>query len=128
MNNVNIMGRIATDLVLKPVRSPAGVVLNFKIAVERYTPNGRVADFIRCNAWGKTAERICKYFTKGTMIAVNGSLTTDEYIDRNNIRRFTTDVFVKDFYFTGDRYRRAEDQNRTTLPLADYDFSDFEEV
>lgn len=47
MNSINIMGRIATDLKLKPVRSAAGVVLNFRIAVDRYTVNGKVTDFIR---------------------------------------------------------------------------------
>ena len=36
MNNLNIMGRIATDLILRPVRSSAGVVVNFKVAVDRY--------------------------------------------------------------------------------------------
>ena len=58
------------------------------------------------------------------MIAINGSLTTGEYIDRNNIRRFTIDVFVRDFYFTGDKFRRNNEQNS---PVYD-DLSDFEEV
>ncbi len=124
MNSVNIMGRIATDLTLRPVRSSAGVVLNFRVAVDRYAGGGKVTDFIRCTAWGKTAERICTYLTKGNMIAISGSLTTGEYIDRNNIRRFTTDVFVRDFYFTGDKFRRNIEQNS---PVYD-DLSDFEEV
>lgn len=124
MNSVNIMGRIATDLTLRPVRSAAGVVLNFKVAVDRYAGGGKVTDFIRCTAWGKTAERICTYLTKGNMIAINGSLTTGEYIDRNNIRRFTIDVFVRDFYFTGDKFRRSNEQSS---PVYD-DLSDFEEV
>ena len=72
MNNVNIMGRIATDLTLRPVRSSAGVVVNFKIAVDRYAGGNKFTDFIRCTAWGKTAERICNYFSKGNMIAVSG--------------------------------------------------------
>ena len=48
MNSVNIMGRIATDLTLRPVRSSAGVVLNFRVAVDRYAGGGKVTDFI-CN-------------------------------------------------------------------------------
>lgn len=116
MNSVNIMGRIATDLKLKPVRSAAGVVLNFRIAVDRYTVNGKVTDFIRCTAWGKAAEKINKYFGRGSMIAITGSLTTGEYVDKNNVRRFTTDVFVRSVYFTGDKFRRNDD------------LSDFEEV
>lgn len=123
MNSVNIMGRIATDLTLRPVRSAAGVVLNFKVAVDRYAGGGKVTDFIRCTAWGKTAERICTYLTKGNMIAISGSLTTGDYVDRNGIRRFTTDVFVRDFYFTGDKFRKNKNEDEEdTYDDIDWDF------
>ena len=72
MNNVNIMGRIATDLTLRPVRSSAGVVVNFKVAVDRYAGGNKFTDFIRCTAWGKTAERICNHLSKGNMISISG--------------------------------------------------------
>ena len=123
MNNVNIMGRIATDLTLRPVRSSAGVVLNFRVAVDRYAGGGKVTDFIRCTAWGKTAERICTYLTKGNMIAISGSLTTGDYIDRNGIRRFTTDIFVRDFYFTGDKFRKNKNEDEEDIyDDIDWDF------
>lgn len=123
MNSVNIMGRIATDLTLRPVRSSAGVVLNFRVAVDRYAGGGKVTDFIRCTAWGKTAERICTYLTKGNMIAITGSLTTGDYVDRNGIRRFTTDVFVKDFYFTGDKFRKNKNEDEEDIyDDIDWDF------
>ena len=123
MNSVNIMGRIATDLTLRPVRSSAGVVLNFRVAVDRYAGGGKVTDFIRCTAWGKTAERICTYLTKGNMIAISGSLTTGDYVDRNGIRRFTTDVFVRDFYFTGDKFRKNKNEDEEGIyDDIDWDF------
>lgn len=123
MNSVNIMGRIATDLTLRPVRSSAGVVLNFRVAVDRYAGGGKVTDFIRCTAWGKTAERICTYLTKGNMIAISGSLTTGDYIDRNGIRRFTTDIFVRDFYFTGDKFRKNKNEDEEDIyDDIDWDF------
>lgn len=123
MNSVNIMGRIATDLTLRPVRSSAGVVLNFRVAVDRYAGGGKVTDFIRCTAWGKTAERICTYLTKGNMIAISGSLTTGDYIDRNGIRRFTTDIFVRDFFFTGDKFRKNKNEDEEDIyDDIDWDF------
>ena len=123
MNSVNIMGRIATDLTLRPVRSSAGVVLNFRVAVDRQAGGGKVTDFIRCTAWGKTAERICTYLTKGNMIAITGSLTTGDYIDRNGIRRFTTDIFVRDFYFTGDKFRKNKNEDEEDIyDDIDWDF------
>ncbi|MBP1546229.1 MAG: single-stranded DNA-binding protein, partial [Oscillospiraceae bacterium] len=115
--------RIATDLTLRPVRSSAGVVLNFKVAVDRYAGGGKVTDFIRCTAWGKTAERICTYLTKGNMIAITGSLTTGDYVDRNGIRRFTTDIFVRDFYFTGDKFRKNKNEDEEDIyDDIDWDF------
>ena len=45
------------------------------------------------------------------MIAVSGSLTTGDYVDRKGIRRNTTDVLVREFYFTGDKHRRNDDLN-----------------
>ena len=124
MNNVNIMGRIATDLTLKPVRSAAGFAVNFKVAVERFSGGGKITDFIRCTAWGKTAERICKHLSKGNMIAINGSLVTGDYVDRKGIRRTTTDVCVREFYFTGDKYRRNKEQDKAVFD----DLGGFEEV
>ena len=123
MNSVNIMGRIATDLTLRPVRSSAGVVLNFRVAVDRYAGGGKVTDFIRCTAWGKTAEMICNYFAKGNMIAISGSLTTGDYVDRKGIRRFTTDVLVKEFYFTGDKLRKKDEEDEEDIDdYIDWDF------
>lgn len=123
MNNVNIMGRIATDLILRPVRSSAGVVVNFKVAVDRYSGGNKFKDFIRCTAWGKTAERISNNLSKGNMIAINGSLTTGDYVDRKGIRRFTTDVLVKEFYFTGDKFRKKDEDNEEDIDdYIDWDF------
>lgn len=123
MNNVNIMGRIATDLTLRPVRSAAGVVTNFKVAIDRYASGKKFTDFIRCTAWGKTAEMICNYFAKGNMIAISGSLTTGDYVDRKGIRRFTTDVLVKEFYFTGDKLRKKDEEDEEDIDdYIDWDF------
>ena len=96
MNNVNIMGRIATDLILRPVRSSAGVVVNFKVAVDRYAGGNKFTDFIRCTAWGKTAERICNHLSKGNMIAISGNLTTGDYVDTYNRHTMQTNtLFAK---------------------------------
>ena len=123
MNSVNIMGRIATDPTLRPVRSAAGVVTNFKVAIDRYASGKKFTDFIRCTAWGKTADMICNYFAKGNMIAISGSLTTGDYVDRKGIRRFTTDVLVKEFYFTGDKFRKRDEEDDADIDdYIDWDF------
>jgi len=81
INRVILMGRITQDLELKS--TPSGVsVLTFSIAAERnFVKQGeeRQADFISCVAWRQQAEFISKYFGKGRMIALEGSLRTRTY-------------------------------------------------
>ena len=89
INSAVIMGR----LTYEPERraTPSGVsVVRFQVAVDRnYQKAGeeRKTDFIDCTAWRLTAEFVCKYFHKGSMIAVEGSLQTDNYTDKNGEKR-----------------------------------------
>ena len=77
---------------------------SFSIAVDRRFSgkNGeRQADFINCVAWRQTAEFIAKYFPKGRMIAVCGSLQTRTWDDQDGKKRYAMDVVVDEAYFTG---------------------------
>ena len=79
-NHVGVMGRLVSDPELKT--TPAGVsVTSFRIAVERnYTDKdgNRQADFFDVVAWRGTAEFICRYFGKGSLILVEGQLPCGE--------------------------------------------------
>ena len=78
INCAIIMGRLTSDPELKT--TPSGVsVTTFSVAVERnYAPQGqeRQTDFINVVAWRQTAEFVTKWFRKGQMIAVQGSIQT----------------------------------------------------
>jgi len=104
LNRVILMGRITQNLELKS--TPSGVsVLTFSIAVERnFAKQGeeRQADFITCIAWRQQAEFIAKYFSKGRMIALEGSLRTRTYDDKNGTKHYITEVFVDSVSFTGE--------------------------
>ena len=63
----------------------------------------RETDFINCLAWRNTAEFISKYFVKGQLIAVDGSIQTGSYTDNNGNKRYTFDVVVANANFTGDK-------------------------
>ena len=99
------MGRLTTAPELKT--TPTGVsVTSFSIAVDRnFVRQGeqRQADFINCIAWRQTAEFVSRYFVKGQLVAVNGSIQTGSYTDNNGNKRYTTDVVVDSVNFTGDR-------------------------
>ena len=59
MNNVNLMGRLCGEIELKRTQN-GNVCTNFSLAVDRYANGNKTTDFIRCVAWGKTAENIGK--------------------------------------------------------------------
>lgn len=102
MNNVSLLGRIATDLEMKRTQNNKSYV-SFSLAVDRFSNGNKTADFIRCTAWGKNAENIMKFFSKGSTIAVNGSIQTGAYTDRNGTKHYTTGVAVSNFYFTATK-------------------------
>lgn len=65
----------------------------------------RQADFITCVAWRQTAEFVSRYFNKGKMIALEGSLRSGSYQDRNHpdVTHYTTEVYVDNVEFCGDK-------------------------
>lgn len=105
MNKVVLMGRITRDIELKS--TPTGVsYTDFTLAVDRGykgSDGQRQTDFIRCVAWRSTAEFISKYFSKGRMIAVGGRVQCRDYTDNNGIKRYLTEIYVEDAYFTGEK-------------------------
>lgn len=108
MNKVIIMGRLTADPVLRQTQSGVSSC-RFTVAVDRKIADRqtgeRQADFISCTAWRHTAEFVNKYFSKGKMIALEGSLRTGSYKDRQfpDITHYTTEVFVDNVEFCGDK-------------------------
>lgn len=109
-NNVSIMGRITKDLQLQQTAGqngqPGKSYVKFSVAVNRNYGGGNgqdpVADFINCSAWGKTAENIVKFFGKGRMIALRGSIQTSTYTDQQGNKKSGWTVNVDEFAFTGE--------------------------
>ena len=62
-------------------------------------------------AWRQTAEFICRYFAKGQLIALDGSLQSRTYQDRDGNNRSVTEVIADNVYFTGDRREKASSEN-----------------
>ena len=102
MNKVIISGRLTRDPEMRYSQSAEPLaVTRFSIAVNRrFKKDGEPdADFINCVSFGKTAEFISKYFTKGKMIGVVGSLRTNSWTDNNGQKRASTDVQVEEVEF-----------------------------
>ena len=103
LNVVAIMGRLVADPELKI--TPAGIsVCTFRIACDRnFVQQGqqRQADFIDVVAWRHNADFLCKYFAKGSMVAVQGRLQTWQYQDRNGSNRTAVVVVADSRSFAG---------------------------
>lgn len=105
INNVVLMGRLTAAPELKTTQSGIFTV-RFSVAVERrYNKQGeeRQTDFIDCVAWRQTAEFVSKYFNKGSMIAVIGSIQTRNYEDKNGNKRKAVEVQVDNVSFCGSK-------------------------
>ena len=108
MNRVILIGRLTADPELRQTQSGVAVC-RFTIAVDRKFKNKdtgeKEADFIACQAWRQTAEFVGRYFTKGSMIALEGSLRTGKYQDKNHsdVTHYTTDVMVENVEFCGGK-------------------------
>lgn len=105
LNIVALMGRLVYDPELKTTQNGTNVC-SFRIAVDRsFTRQGeeRKADFIDITAWKQTAEFVSKYFKKGSMIAIEGSLQTRQYQDKNGNNRTATEVLASQVSFCGGK-------------------------
>lgn len=105
LNIVALMGRLTHTPELKTTQNGTSVC-SFSIAVDRtYTPKGeeRKADFIDIVAWRQTAEFICKYFQKGSMIAIDGSIQTRSYQDKQGSSRTKVEVLANNVSFCGSK-------------------------
>lgn len=108
MNKVILMGRLTADPELRQTQSGISSC-RFTIAVNRKYADKqsgeRQADFISCVAWRQTAEFVTKYFTKGSMICVEGNLRTSTYDDKNHpdVKHYATDVYVDNVEFCGSK-------------------------
>ena len=109
LNVVALMGRLVYDPELKTTQNGTNVC-SFRVAVDRnFARQGeqRQADFIDVTAWRQTAEFVSKYFQKSSMIAIEGSLQTTSYQDKNGNNRTKVEVVASNVSFCGSKAAEA---------------------
>ena len=106
LNQIILMGRLVRDPELRQTNSGTAVA-SFSLAVERdfgKDENGqKVTDFIDIVAWKNTAEFVSKYFSKGRMAAVSGSLQIRNYTDKDGNKRRSAEVIAQSVYFADSK-------------------------
>ena len=129
MNKVIIIGRFTRDPEIKySTGENATATARFSLAVNRRFKNKEGnydADFINCVAFGKTAEFIEKYFTKGMAIGITGRIQTGSYTNKEGQKVYTTDVVVEETEFVESKNKDTSDNVPNNNANSN---SDFEEV
>ena len=117
LNHIVIMGRLTRDPELR--RTGSGVaVASFTLAVDRdYSGKDggkKETDFIDCVAWRQTGEFVSKYFTKGRMACVSGSLQLRDWTDKDGNKRRSAEVIADNVYFADSKNTAGNDGNSPT--------------
>lgn len=116
LNSIIIMGRLTADPELRSTSSGLSVT-SFTVAVDRnYAKAGeeKKTDFIPVSAWRSTADFVSKYFRKGSMIAVQGSLQTRNYEDKNGNKRVAFEILADQVSFCGSKSESGSYSNESS--------------
>lgn len=114
LNNVVLIGRLTKDIELK--KAGEATVTNFTLAVDKpYNKNNDhpEANWIDCVAFNKSAEFLEKYFSKGSKVAVTGSLQTRNYENKDKVKVKVTEVLVSTVDFVESK-NKGGDSNDTS--------------
>lgn len=131
LNSVILQGRFVETPELKITQSGKQVT-SFRFAVPRdYKRNGEeITDFFRCVAWGSTAEFITKYFEKGTLAVLQGSIEDRSYEDKNGNKRSEAEIKINNMYFSEAKKRGANNgvDPDATFSAASPDFREIPDI
>lgn len=130
MNAVQLLGRFTRDNEFKEVNGRS--IFRNNIAVPRDFKNKdgeRESDFLNVVAFGRDAENLNKFFSKGQQILISGNLRTGSYDKEDGTRVYTTDVIVNKFDFVGSKNDNAQQpavtaSKPTSSPFETVDFAD----
>ena len=130
LNCVTLMGRLVADPELRTTTSGKSVA-TFRIAVDRsFVKQGeqRQADFITIVVWGNTADFVARYFSKGSMIAIQGRIQTRNYEDNNGNKRTAFEVVATEVSFCGGKNETSPGQTAAPATPTYSAPEDFEEI
>lgn len=131
INSIVLMGRITKEIELKKVGSDISVC-KFSIAVERRFKDKlsgeKITDFIECQAWRGTADFIARYFGRGDMIAIEGTLNQNNWTDNSGNKRYSYIVVADQAHFCGGKSNGGEQaQTEPAQPALPADVQQFVE-
>lgn len=116
MNSVNLVGRICADPELKKFGKGKNAGVRTRITVALYdgtdSDGEKRTQFIPVSLWGKTAEMVCKYCTKGDMVAISGRIIQNNYEDDEGEMHYSFEVVGSMVELTGKSSKSEKDEKK----------------
>jgi len=116
-NKAILIGRLTADPEMRT--TPNGVnVASFRIAVDRPFSRGgeRKTDFLNVTCWRQQAEFVCRYFSKGKAIGVDGSIQTRDYTDKDGNKRYAFEIVADRVFFVESKSASASSGEGYSAP------------
>ena len=116
LNKGIIIGRLVRDVELRRTQTDKSVC-SITVAVDRdFKSEGQpTADFIDVICFGKTAEFVSKWFSKGSMIVIDGRIQTRNWEDKNGNKRISVEVVAERVNFGGSKKETTEEEDFTEI-------------
>lgn len=108
INTVIMIGRLTKDPELRFISGSGKAVATFAIAVDRPFAKEKTADFFNVVVWGKPAENVANYLSKGREVAVKGYLQTRNYEGTDGVKRYVTEIVADQVQFIGGANKAAD--------------------
>lgn len=102
MNRVCLIGNLVKTPDLRYTQNNTPVA-SYTIAINNRHGEKQETDYINITTWGKRAEFVTKYFTKGQAIAITGRLKNKNYEDKNGIKHYSYEVVTEEIEFAGSK-------------------------
>jgi single-strand DNA-binding protein len=120
MNKVVLMGRLTRDAEVTYSNGGELAIARYTLAVDRrYKRDEQSADFIRCVAFGKSAEFAEKYLHQGTKIVLEGRIQTGSYQDKDGKTVYTTEVVVESQEFAESKKSQEQTNENEFVSIPD---------
>lgn len=109
MNKVILIGRLTKDIEIRNVGDDLKVA-EFQLAVDNFVNGKKGVDFISCTVWNKKAEILAQYTSKGSLLAVEGSIANNSYKNKEGVNITKTKINVSLFKFLDTKGNKQEEK------------------
>ena len=118
MNKIILMGRLTRD---PEIRNGSVTVGKFSLAVDRkFKKEGEATtDYFNCVAFGKQADFVQKYLTKGIKVVVTGRVQNDNYTNKNGEKVYSFNVITEEIEFAESKGKKEDKPTEEWMDIPD---------